>query len=417
MMDMSQPMARHDSLRRLNLVCGIALGLVFFLPYGERGGGLVMSFDIASRIGQIAFLMVYPAVAGLALIVMSFLENVPHSARAAITGFIGLVPLITFAFKVRELVPLASRILPGAVLFYLSLFILVFGMVMRMLRRDSGAARGITALGMAMMLLQYLVPQQLFIRGDHMMPLVAMFRMVGSGQVEAVGLGIMGLVPFFLVFFCAVALPRSTGRRELESGVAIVAWVLLLYIPFVLLTVALVAQSQNPGWHVLGLINVAVMSGCYLALFNFGSLHLVLTLADSPARPQRVPVGSRLTCPGCGAALQSGDRFCDACGSAVPANAPAMAAPAPHPPTTLIIGREDTCGYVLPDRMEGASRQHARVTVEGGIVFIEDLNSANGTFLNGKKIQRAPLRPGDRVRFGKKGNELAAGELLSRLGL
>lgn len=412
MMSMSQPMARPDALRKLNLVCGIALGLVFFLPYAEQGGDAVMSFEIASRVNKLAFLLVYPAVAGLGLVVLSLLQNVPPTARAAITGFAGFVPLATFVFKVGDLAPLASRYLPSVMLFYLSLLILTFGMVMRMLQRDSNAARGVTGLGMALVLLQYLVPQQLFGKGESMMPLVVMFRMATSEVSELIGLGFVGLVPFFLVFFCAAALPRSSGKRELETTVIVVAWALLLYIPANLLFLAAETQSKQPGWHVMGLLNVAVMAGCYLALFNFGAGHLVLTLGGSGASAT-----AGLVCTGCGAEIQPGDRFCDGCGAPVAAAAPAAAGPAPAPPKTLTIGREETCGFVLPDRMEGASRQHARLAVEGSMVFIEDLNSANGTYLNGKQIQRAPLRPGDRVRFGKKGNEISAGELLGRLGL
>lgn len=49
------------------------------------------------------------------------------------------------------------------------------------------------------------------------------------------------------------------------------------------------------------------------------------------------------------------------------------------------------------------SRRHARFSARDNHAFVEDLNSANGTRLNGKQIkpyQPAPVRPGDTLRLG-----------------
>jgi DNA-binding winged helix-turn-helix (wHTH) protein len=47
------------------------------------------------------------------------------------------------------------------------------------------------------------------------------------------------------------------------------------------------------------------------------------------------------------------------------------------------------------------SRRHARITVEGSTVWLEDLGSKNGTTVNGKRIaSRVKLDDGDEVRFG-----------------
>ena len=67
----------------------------------------------------------------------------------------------------------------------------------------------------------------------------------------------------------------------------------------------------------------------------------------------------------------------------------------------LIFGRNKRCEV----RLEGeskASRLHCRVWVEGGMVWVEDLGSRNGTFLNGKKIQQTEkLSDGDEIRIGE----------------
>jgi predicted component of type VI protein secretion system len=65
----------------------------------------------------------------------------------------------------------------------------------------------------------------------------------------------------------------------------------------------------------------------------------------------------------------------------------------------LIIGRAADCGVVLDD--EKASRHHARFVVEVGVVEIVDLESRNGTLLNGTRVQRRLLRDGDVITVGR----------------
>lgn len=65
----------------------------------------------------------------------------------------------------------------------------------------------------------------------------------------------------------------------------------------------------------------------------------------------------------------------------------------------IVIGRVPGCDCVIDDAK--ASRKHARIVVESGVVEIEDLESSNGTLLNGKPVTRRLLRPGDEVQIGK----------------
>ena len=67
----------------------------------------------------------------------------------------------------------------------------------------------------------------------------------------------------------------------------------------------------------------------------------------------------------------------------------------------LTVGRASGCQIALPDDTY-ASQLHARIFRRDGGVFIEDLGSTNGTFLNRKKVS-APveLRRGDRLQIGK----------------
>ncbi len=65
----------------------------------------------------------------------------------------------------------------------------------------------------------------------------------------------------------------------------------------------------------------------------------------------------------------------------------------------IVIGRVAGCDCVIDDPK--ASRRHARVVVEAGVVEIEDLESSNGTMLNGKPVTRRLMRSGDEVQIGK----------------
>ncbi|MGN6514024.1 MAG: FHA domain-containing protein, partial [Lysobacteraceae bacterium] len=62
-----------------------------------------------------------------------------------------------------------------------------------------------------------------------------------------------------------------------------------------------------------------------------------------------------------------------------------------------VVGRAAECALHLDE--SGLSRHHARLVPTNDGLQIEDLGSTNGTFLNGKRVQRALARPGDEVGF------------------
>ena len=65
---------------------------------------------------------------------------------------------------------------------------------------------------------------------------------------------------------------------------------------------------------------------------------------------------------------------------------------------TVMVGRDRTCSIVLSH--PAVSRRHARITLSGSSPLLEDLQSANGTYVNNARVDRATLKPGDIVRFG-----------------
>jgi len=67
----------------------------------------------------------------------------------------------------------------------------------------------------------------------------------------------------------------------------------------------------------------------------------------------------------------------------------------------LTVGRAMGCGVALPDDTF-VSQLHARVFRHNGSLYVEDLGSTNGTFLNRKQLSAAAaLRKGDRLQVGK----------------
>src|SRR5512133_3947750 len=85
------------------------------------------------------------------------------------------------------------------------------------------------------------------------------------------------------------------------------------------------------------------------------------------------------------------------------------------------LGREKTCQVVLAE--QAVSRSHARISRDGALFFIEDLGSAYGTAVNGKKLPKGEkrlLRNGDviaiaqfDVTFDRSADLPAAGEKTS----
>lgn len=64
-----------------------------------------------------------------------------------------------------------------------------------------------------------------------------------------------------------------------------------------------------------------------------------------------------------------------------------------------IIGRQPGCAIYLDSL--AVSRQHARIVTEGDAIFIEDLGSSNGTFVNGMRVTgRVPLTEADTLDIG-----------------
>jgi hypothetical protein len=64
----------------------------------------------------------------------------------------------------------------------------------------------------------------------------------------------------------------------------------------------------------------------------------------------------------------------------------------------VVIGRDPSCNLVLND--DRCSRRHAIIEATPGGLSVRDAGSANGIYVNGRRMERSPLQPGDTVRLG-----------------
>ena len=66
--------------------------------------------------------------------------------------------------------------------------------------------------------------------------------------------------------------------------------------------------------------------------------------------------------------------------------------------TDTVIGRISQCKVQL--QFDNTSRLHARITLRDEEYQIEDLESTNGTFVNGVQVQKCVLRSNDQIQIG-----------------
>lgn len=158
---------------------------------------------------------------------------------------------------------------------------------------------------------------------------------------------------------------------------------------------------------------------------------------------------NKTQCPSCGTANLPGTLFCVHCGTYLPTGGPLRTEPLaeqeegrvarPHSEAgdaeatravnievevlssgrkillsaerEILVGRLDAAHGIFPELdmstegglEQGVSRRHARIYTREGVCFVEDLDSTNGTFLNGERVTPYlpyVFRDGDELTFG-----------------
>ena len=73
--------------------------------------------------------------------------------------------------------------------------------------------------------------------------------------------------------------------------------------------------------------------------------------------------------------------------------------PIPLQKTKVLVGRRESCDIVV--RFPNVSAHHCQLTIVSGYWFVKDLNSRNGTKVNGTRITRKRVNPGDKISVAK----------------
>ena len=63
------------------------------------------------------------------------------------------------------------------------------------------------------------------------------------------------------------------------------------------------------------------------------------------------------------------------------------------------IGRVEDNVFQIPE--PSVSSHHCEVLLQGNDIVVKDLNSTNGTYINGQKVTEGPLKPGQILRLGQ----------------
>jgi len=63
-----------------------------------------------------------------------------------------------------------------------------------------------------------------------------------------------------------------------------------------------------------------------------------------------------------------------------------------------VIGRGADCDLRIP--VENCSRRHCEIRIEDDLVFVKDLQSSNGTYINNEKVSETQIEPGDTMLIG-----------------
>ncbi len=64
----------------------------------------------------------------------------------------------------------------------------------------------------------------------------------------------------------------------------------------------------------------------------------------------------------------------------------------------VLIGRDEGCRVRVP--LPSVSRKHCEIKVDDGELVVNDLGSSNGTYVNGKRVKKTELAPGDLLCVG-----------------
>ena len=145
---------------------------------------------------------------------------------------------------------------------------------------------------------------------------------------------------------------------------------------------------------------LTILKFCFLALLWLFFLRVLWAVWAEVSTPAPAPTSRSYTPPAAPAAAPARSTAGD--GTRLRVVEPADRRGATFPlEEELTVGRAATCDIALPEDSY-ASQLHARIFRRNGRLWLEDLGSTNGTYLNAKPVtDPVALRRGDRVQVGR----------------
>jgi hypothetical protein len=143
---------------------------------------------------------------------------------------------------------------------------------------------------------------------------------------------------------------------------------------------------------------LTILKFCFLALLYLFLARVVRVVVLELRSPAVEPAGSVAAPPARGRDRRGEDRGALRLRLLEPSPRKGEVIPIP---AEVTVGRGGGCGIVLVDDTY-VSTLHARLYQQNSQLFVEDLGSTNGTFVNGKQVTAATrLKRGDQVQFGQ----------------
>lgn len=155
-------------------------------------------------------------------------------------------------------------------------------------------------------------------------------------------------------------------------------------------------------------VGETLCSGCFLPLDDPPSNSPLIMVAGPASADPAQPV--QRACGTCGRLAPGAQQTCAFCGSPLTAaSSSAGAGPAVlelpagrrvrvDPDTTIVLGREapntEVCAAL--SSCDAVSRRHASLLIAGGVVQVTDLDSVNGTYVNGRRAEPTAVADLDR---------------------
>lgn len=133
-------------------------------------------------------------------------------------------------------------------------------------------------------------------------------------------------------------------------------------------------------------------------IISLAGLELEIIDPKGSAKPKAAAKPSTTAAPAAAASVRkTAPRVAKVSGWAIKANHKALQNRVYPINKTSVIGRSSDCDICLS--ATHLSRRHAELSLVNGVLHVKDLGSANGTYLNGKRVTEAQAKRGDELRL------------------